>query len=301
VIEFEPLAPFDLELSCLVFADGDKRVRCFQEGGFSQVVCTDEGLVLIRVVSVGCVDKPRLRVELCGEGFLSERCVDQAVGVVKRVFSLDLSLLSFYDFVYEDRVMSQVVQRLCGFKFPVTPLVFEAIVDAIVEQQISIKVARSVEDKLAVLFGESISVGGELFFAFPTAKALVDAGAEAVKRAGLSGRKAEYICGLAELVVRGVLDFDKMMKHGLDEIILELDKIRGVGVWTAELSVLRGFGRFDVFPADDFGLRRVISRYYCGGRVIDAIEARLVAERWGRWKGLAAFYLIAAEALNLEF
>jgi 3-methyladenine DNA glycosylase/8-oxoguanine DNA glycosylase len=57
--------------------------------------------------------------------------------------------------------------------------------------------------------------------------------------------------------------------------------------------------RFDVLPADDFGLRRVISRYYCKGRSIKASEACSIAEAWGSWKGLAAFYLIIAEAQNV--
>jgi DNA-3-methyladenine glycosylase II len=54
-------------------------------------------------------------------------------------------------------------------------------------------------------------------------------------------------------------------------------------------------------PADDFGLRRVISRYYCGGKVISSLEARRIAEGWGCWRGLAAFYLIIAEVLGVAF
>jgi DNA-3-methyladenine glycosylase II len=47
-------------------------------------------------------------------------------------------------------------------------------------------------------------------------------------------------------------------------------------------------------------LRRVISRYYCGGKVIASARARQIAEKWGRWKGLAAFYLIVAEMKDIE-
>ena len=51
-----------------------------------------------------------------------------------------------------------------------------------------------------------------------------------------------------------------------DRIISELDEIRGIGVWTAELTMLRGMQKLDALPADDFGIRRVISRYYCDSR-----------------------------------
>jgi DNA-3-methyladenine glycosylase II len=101
------------------------------------------------------------------------------------------------------------------------------------------------------------------------------------------------------LVVDGGLDLEGLKMRGSDEVVGVLDEIRGIGVWTAELTMLRGMHRFDVLPADDFGLRRVISRYYCGGRSINAFEAHKIAEAWGSWKGLAAFYLIIAEVKNV--
>jgi len=57
--------------------------------------------------------------------------------------------------------------------------------------------------------------------------------------------------------------------------------------------------RFDTLPADDFGIRRVISTYYCRGKSIKQTEAREIAKAWGKWKGLAAFYLIIAEARGI--
>ena len=53
-----------------------------------------------------------------------------------------------------------------------------------------------------------------------------------------------------------------------------LDAVRGIGVWTAELTMLRGMQRLDMLPADDLGIRRVISNYYCGGKPIKVDEAR---------------------------
>ena len=80
----------------------------------------------------------------------------------------------------------------------------------------------------------------------------------------------------------------------------ELDRVRGVGVWTAELTMLRGMQRLEALPADDLGLRRTISHYYCGGKHDYQCEARQIAKGWGKWKGLAAYYLIVAEMLGIE-
>jgi DNA-3-methyladenine glycosylase II len=211
-----------------------------------------------------------------------------------------LPLKDFYNQVQPDQVMTQITQKLYGLKIPTTPTVFEALVYAIVEQQISIKVARSIEERLAIKFGEPLQLDGETFFAFPTPQGLTKAGANEIRQAGLSQRKADYICGAAQLIVDGTLNLEQLKtERNAEKIIAELDDIRGIGVWTAELTMLRGMQKFDAFPADDFGIRRVISHYYCDNKAIKAEEARKIAAPWGNWKGIAAFYLLAAEANNI--
>ncbi len=193
--------------------------------------------------------------------------------------------------------MHKITRQLCGFKYPTTATAFESLVDSIVEQQISIKVARTIEERLAKKFGDKLELNGTTYYAFPTPQNLTEASIADIRSCGLSQRKAEYIYGAAKMIVEGKLDLEAM-KHNpdLQAIIEELDEIKGIGVWTAELTIFRGMQRLDVLPADDFGIRRVISHYYCGGKPIKAAEARKIAEAWGSWSGLAAFYLLAAEA-----
>jgi DNA-3-methyladenine glycosylase II len=101
--------------------------------------------------------------------------------------------------------------------------------------------------------------------------------------------------------VDGRLDLEKFKTYkDAEEIIMELCKIRGIGVWTVELTMLRGMNKLEVLPADDLGLRRHIAHYYCNDRKISGEEARSIAERWGNWKGLAGFYLILAARLGVE-
>jgi DNA-3-methyladenine glycosylase II len=63
--------------------------------------------------------------------------------------------------------------------------------------------------------------------------------------------------------------------------------------------MVRGM-RKNALPADDLGLRRVISHYYCSDKKISSAEARMIAEKWGNWKGLAVFYLIIGERIGIE-
>jgi len=251
----------------------------------------------VNLYSNGKVDEPQLTLELHSDSPISDEQSQKAQQIISYMFSLDLPLGDFYNQVQPDQVMTQITQKLCGLKIPTTPTVFEALVYAIVEQQISIKVARSIEERLAIKFGEPLQLDGETFFAFPTPEGLVKAGVSEIRQAGLSQRKADYICGAAQLILDGTLNLEQMKTAiNAEKIIAELDDIRGIGVWTAELTMLRGMQKFDAFPADDFGIRRVISHYYCDDKAIKTEEARKIAEPWGNWKGLAAFYLLAAEA-----
>jgi DNA-3-methyladenine glycosylase II len=70
-------------------------------------------------------------------------------------------------------------------------------------------------------------------------------------------------------------------------------------VWTAELTAIRGLNRLDVFPADDLGLRRWVAHYYCNERTITSAQARGIAEQWGKWRGLAGYYLVVAGLLKI--
>ena len=103
------------------------------------------------------------------------------------------------------------------------------------------------------------------------------------------------------MITNGKLDLEKLKDYeNIREIIDELCEIRGIGVWTAELTMVRGMQKLEAIPADDLGVRRWISHYYCDDRKISGEEARRIAEKWGKWKGLASFYLLMAGSLGIS-
>lgn len=292
--------PFDFDLSAQIFAGGDRQVRIFADGCFSQVINIGGKLVLVSVTSKGTIDKPELNVELKSNSALSIDEKRKAEETINYIFNLKFPLSTFYELSKADPIMVQITQKLYGLKNPTTPTVFEALVDSIVEQQISIKVALTVEHRLARKFGDQLEIDGDTYFVFPASQNIANASINEIQKVGLSRRKTEYIREAALLIVGGKLDLEHIKTHVRSEqIIAELDEIRGIGVWTAELTMLRGMQKLDAFPADDFGIRRVISKYYCSGKAVDTSEAREIAKAWGNWKGLAAYYLIIAEAKDL--
>jgi DNA-3-methyladenine glycosylase II len=290
-----PVPPFDFGLSASIFAGGDPGIRSFADGVFRQPLRVRGRLVLVAVTLEGTVDHPRLRVRADPRPLPDD--VTDAVGeAVNRLFNLDLDLSPFERAVVSDPVMSAIVRELRGLKPPRTATLFEALVDSVIEQQISLSAAHSIGERFTRTFGDTLLLEGRTYHAFPTPERLAEAALEEVRACGLSLSKAEYILGIARQVREGSLDLEH---HGPGEetatLVRELSTLRGVGVWTAELALLRGLSRLDAIPADDLGIRRAITRYYARESRIGTAEARRIAEAWGAWRGLAAYYLLVAE------
>jgi len=294
-----PVPPFDFHLSCSIFTGGDPRIRSYTEGAFRQVARINGQLVLAIVTSEGSVDYPEVKVQV-QPGPIPAGVLKVVGQAVTSLFNLDLDLSLFAAAVRDDPVMSAIAVCLRGLKPPRTATVFEALVDSIIEQQISLAAAHSIEKRVTLTFGDILGTGGESYSAFPTPARLADASPEELRACGLSLKKAEYITGVARRIRDGDLDLENHgAGEGTEKIIGDLSTLRGVGRWTAELAVLRGLSRLDAIPADDLGIRRSISHYYSKASRIDPGEARRIASAWGDWKGLAAYYLLVAERLGI--
>ena len=297
----QAFSPFNFDLTSQIFESGDPEIRRYENGEFTQVLRINGNLVLVKITSSGETQEPKIIVELKSNKPLTTKDKQAAEETIRFIFNIGIDLCSFYKDIERDHTMSQIARQLFGLKNPTTSTVFESLVDSIVEQQISIKVAQTIEQRLVKKFGENLTIDGKVYYAYPTAQNIATAKLCDIQQVGLSLRKAEYILNASQLIVDSKLDLEQMKNEkNSDQIIAELDRIKGIGVWTAELTMLRGMQRLDALPADDFGIRRVISRYYCSGKPIKTIEAREIAEVWGTWKGLAAFYLIIAEAKNIK-
>jgi DNA-3-methyladenine glycosylase II len=300
-LTLNPAPPFDFDLSARIFSKDDKQIRRYEDGKYWQVIRVNDKLILSTMSTLGTVDKPRLLVELEPNEEISDEDEKTARETVSSLFNMNMDLKSFCEEVGNDRIMSGLTRKLRGLRSPTAETVFEALISSITEQQISLNVALNIQRRIIKAFGDTLEIQGKRYYAFPTPQKLASSTTEELRNCGLSLRKAEYIHGASELVASKKLDLDKFKNYDdTKEIIDELCEIRGIGVWTAELTIIRGMQKFEAIPADDIGLQRHVSHYYFGGRKISSQELRMIAEKWGKWKGLAGFYLIVAESLNIE-
>ena len=300
-ITIKPVPPFDFNLSATIFATGDPQVRTYESGTFWQVLRVDSRLVLVIVTASGTVEHPELSVALQSNDELFPGDVDRVEATIASLFNVPFDLTAFYKDVHADAVLAVLTERLSGLKSPTTPTVFDALVDSIIEQQIALTVAHSLERTVIKTFGDVLELDETVYYAYPTPQNIAAGTVEQLRACGLSMRKAEYIHGIATAIAEGELDLERFKTYeDAEMIITALTKLRGIGRWTAELTMLRGMQKLEALPADDLGLRRHIAHYYCNDLKISGAEARKIAENWGRWKGLAAYYVLTADRLGVE-
>jgi DNA-3-methyladenine glycosylase II len=160
---------------------------------------------------------------------------------------------------------------------------FTTLARSVVGQQISVKAAQSVWNRFVQ---RAAADGGPLQPA--SVMALTPA---ALREAGLSARKAEYLLDLARHFEDGRVHAGQWGTMGDDAIIDELVAIRGIGRWTAEMFLIFHLMRPDVLPLDDLGLLKGISLNYFSGETVSRAEAREVAEAWAPYRTVATWYL----------
>ncbi|MBU1672266.1 MAG: DNA-3-methyladenine glycosylase [Actinobacteria bacterium] len=209
---------------------------------------------------------------------------------LRGILNADLDLKPFYRLAARHPVLGPAVNRFTGLK-PVRPFdLFQMLVIAITEQQISLVAAARIRDRVVRRFGAE--VGG--LVAFPRPEDLAAAGVADLRACGLSGQKTRYIREISRMVVDGKIDplgWGEMPREELTETLLGLP---GVGRWTVDYLLIRGLGRYDVVPADDLGIRRMIGELTGRGRHATAAEVEEELAEWGRWRGMAVFYLLVS-------
>jgi DNA-3-methyladenine glycosylase II len=179
----------------------------------------------------------------------------------------------------EDLVMAAIMRRHPRVHLVSRGDAFQTLARSIVGQQISVKAAQSVWNRVLV--------------AAPAMRADEILGLElaALRGCGLSERKASYIRDLAAHFAEGRLQPAAWNAMSDDEVIADLVRVRGIGRWTAEMFLIFNLLRPDILPLDDIGLQRAVSLAYRRGRALSGVAIERIARAWRPWRSVATWYL----------
>lgn len=182
-----------------------------------------------------------------------------------------------------DRVMKRLIPRFGEARLQSRGDAFTTLARSIVGQQISVKAAQSVWERLITRLGAPAErLTPAMIQAQPVG---------ALREAGLSARKAEYLLDLAQHFGSGAVHVQQWRKMDDEAIIEELVAIRGIGRWTAEMFLIFHLMRPNVLPLDDLGLLKGISLSYFSGEPVTRAEAREVGDAWAPYRSVATWYI----------
>lgn len=252
--------------------DGDRYLRAFH---------TEAGPVAWEVRQQGA----RLDVSLYG-------AVDDAApyeALLRRMLGTDVDLGPFYERAGDaPAAFRPLVERFRGLKPPRTACFWETCVNTIPYQQLSLQSALTVLSRLIRATSEPVRLRDTILYPLPEPARLLRLSEPEIRAFGLSGAKARALREAAEAIRTGAVEEPALDAFDSAALARRLQKMRGVGPWTAALMLLRGFRRLEVFPAKDAGATLGLRT------VLPDVDPGALRGALGPYQGMLYYHLLLA-------
>jgi 3-methyladenine DNA glycosylase/8-oxoguanine DNA glycosylase len=180
--------------------------------------------------------------------------------------------------------MAELIAR--SRRYNITPAVsirpFDALAESIAYQQLSGKAAATIFGRVRALYPKKKWLDPELLLATPD---------ETLRAAGLSRAKTAALKDLAAKIIDGTVPSGRaLIRMSDDEIIMRLTTVRGIGRWTVEMLLLFDLGRPDVWPVDDYGVRKGFAKTFGRRKLPTPKQLMKFGEKWRPYRSVAAWY-----------
>ena len=180
-----------------------------------------------------------------------------------------------------DPKIRTLVKKLGVIDFHLDGDPFESLVESIISQQLNGAVARAIFGRLKTIVNSDTI----------TADSLGRVPIPRMRKAGVSPQKIRYLKDLTSRILEGKLNLHDLKRRPDDEIIRQLDEVKGIGPWTAHMFLLFTLGRTDVLPVDDLGIQKSIQRVYSLRKRPNAERINEIAYSWHPYCSIASLYL----------
>jgi DNA-3-methyladenine glycosylase II len=236
-------------------------------------------------------DDGTVTVELSIEGMATDDGREKFENMARRMLGLTQRVEEFEQRYRAHRQIGSLIGRNTGLRVPMTATPFEALCWAITGQQISVSAAVSVRRRLIQAAGLRHSSG---LWCFPDSARITVMSQEALRQTGLSKTKAQTLAELSARIETGSLPLDDWLDSPKeDEIRERLLNIRGVGPWTVNYALLRGFGWLDGSLHGDVAVRRNLQVLLGRADKVGENEAKQWLAGFSPWRALVAAHLWA--------
>jgi len=180
-----------------------------------------------------------------------------------------------------DPTLAKIISRLGPYEFRLDDDHYETLVGSIIFQQLAGAAARAILNRFKQIYDGKI----------PRPRQYLDTEEQYLRASGLSPQKIRYIRDLSERIEKGVLDLKQLSHLPSDEVVKELDEVKGIGRWTAEMFLIFVLGRTDVLPVDDLGLRKAAQKIYRLRKLPTEERLEKLSKDWHPYCSIATLYL----------
>jgi DNA-3-methyladenine glycosylase II len=292
-VYLRPAPPFRLDLTAWALRRRPRNTIDRWDGAeYSRSLYLNGTLVDLGVKQSGPPDDPKLVIRITHHGRAVEASRIRAV--VRRLLGLSVDMSDFYKLAAANARLKALADKFRGFRPPCFPTVFEAAVNAICCQQLSLEVGIELFNRLAAA---ARTDAGNIGHAFPRPCEVARLSEQKLHELGFSRQKIAALLGLARLLIKDKAYLEKLASLDDDSARARLLDIKGIGRWSADYILLRGMGRLSSFPGDDIaaqaGLQRWLGIKGRGSRSLyDRIQRAL--RRYHPFQGLIYFHLLLA-------
>jgi len=286
--QIAPVPPFRLDLTCWALRRSPVNIIDAWDGtSYSRLFSLSGQVVEVKARQSGPPEKPVIKITAAIPDGSRQKMRRELDGLIRKMFGTDIDLSPFYKTALRNKQLGEMTVKFSGLKPPRFASLFEALVNGVCFQQLSIAAGTSLLNRL-VAFG-LVSAGRR---AFPGPEDLAKITPGELKSIGFSMNKARALVAFSRAIAYEGLDLESLVSLADDEVIKTLDGIRGVGPWTAQYVLLRGMGRLSIFPSGDSGASRNLNRFFGFGEPLDDAGIKGFLTAFHPYEGMIYFHLL---------
>jgi DNA-3-methyladenine glycosylase II len=290
--ELHPRPPFRLDLTVWALRRRSRNRIDTWNGVYRRALLIDKQTVAVAIVQEGPPHLPTLIVTATAATEVTPPDFSAMRRTVELLLGVGVDLAPFYDLAEADPQLRVLRDRFRGVKPPRFPTIFEALANAVGNQQLSLDVGIELLNRLTATYGTHVRADHMDVAAFPEAAVLAGASVTDIRALGFSVSKAGYLVGLGEAVSSGRFSVAELESMNRDDATRCLERLHGVGRWSAEYVLLRGLGRLEVFPGDDVGARNKLQRMFGLHTPPSYAEILEILAPWHPFAGVVYFHLL---------
>src|SRR5579863_2833790 len=179
-----------------------------------------------------------------------------------------------------DPTLAAIIERVGPYRINYDEPAFASLAEAIVYQQLHGKAAATIFNRLTDLAGLPLTPQG-----------ILKLSEEQLRAAGLSKQKSSYLRDLATKTQSGEVQFARLPNLPDEEVIEELTKIKGIGVWTAHMFLMFSLRRANILPTGDLGIQMAMRKHYRKRKLPKPAQMEKIAKCWEPYRSVACWYL----------